>query len=80
LHIPIDKKILTLPDLPYTISYIIRKRQQVDNLMELPKEKRPPELTIWYGTTEDIEIWLDRVMGTKEENNTIMISEDEIER
>jgi hypothetical protein len=48
--------------------------------MELPKEKRPPELTIWYGTTEDIEIWLDRVMGTKEENNTIMISEDEIER
>lgn len=29
-------------DYPYTISYIMRKRMQIDSFEELPKDKRPP--------------------------------------
>jgi len=47
--------------LPYTISFVIRKRQQLDSLNELPKEKRPPDLMFWDGTPEELESWLDNV-------------------
>lgn len=40
---------------------------QVDNLMELPKEKRPPEFILWWGTADELEEWLDEVMGHKKE-------------
>jgi hypothetical protein len=66
LQIPLDNKITTLTELPYTISYVIRKRLQVSSLHEMPKDKRPPEMTIWDGTSEEIEEWIDRVYGTKE--------------
>lgn len=39
---------------------------QVSGLQEIPKDKRPPELTIWDGTSEEIDEWLDKVYGTKE--------------
>lgn len=65
LQIPLDPKIKTLYDTPYTISYVIRKRQQVDNLNELPKEKRPTERLIWEGTAEEIDDWIDKVFGKK---------------
>ncbi|MHA1950300.1 MAG: hypothetical protein ACW99G_14750 [Candidatus Thorarchaeota archaeon] len=32
----------------------------------MPKDKRPPELTIWDGTAEDIDDWIDKVYGSKE--------------
>jgi len=47
------------------MSFVIRKRQQVDNLMELPKEKRPPEAILWWGTPEELEDWLDKVFEHK---------------
>ena len=28
---------------------------QIDSFMELPKEKRPPDDIIWYGSQEDID-------------------------
>lgn len=52
-------------DLPYTISYVIRKREQIDSFRELPKEKRPTEKMIWEGTSEEIEEWLDKVFDRK---------------
>jgi len=65
---------------PYTISFVIRKRMQVDNLSELPKDKRPPELTIWDGTSDDIESWLDRVFSGKQESKAnLVISPKDIE-
>lgn len=70
LQIPLDPKLKTLADTPYTISYVIRKRQQLDNLNELPKEKRPPDQIIFEGTSEDLDDWLDRVFNKKEETNT----------
>jgi hypothetical protein len=65
LQIPLDPRIKELADLPYTISFIIRKRQQIDNLNELPKEKRPTEDLIWNGSPEELEDWLVKVFDTK---------------
>ena len=66
LHIPLDEKITTLTEIPYTLSYTIRKRLQVSSLQEMEKSKRPPELMIWDGTSEEIDEWTDRVYGSKE--------------
>ena len=81
MQIPLDPKIKELADLPYTISFIIRKRQQIDNLSELPKEKRPPEDLIWNGTPEDLEDWLEKVFDKGKGDNevTFSISPKEIE-
>jgi len=73
LQIPLDKKIKELPDIPFTISYVIRKRQQIDNLMELPKDKRPPDDILWEGSSEDMEEWLDRVITKREPTENVFV-------
>lgn len=65
MQIPIDPQIGQLTDIPYTISFVIRKRIQIDNLNELPKEKRPPEMMIWDGSSTELEDWIDRVYDRK---------------
>jgi hypothetical protein len=79
LQIPLDKKLTKLDEVPYTIGYVIRKRQQIDNLNTLPKEKRPPDDMIWDGTSEDIDEWLNKVFDIKEGNKdqTIIITDIE---
>lgn len=80
MHIPLDEKLLTIHDLPYTISFVIRKRQQIDSLKELPKEKQPPDYILWDSPTEELEVWLDKVMNTKEKDkNNVVIFDNEIE-
>jgi hypothetical protein len=80
LREPLDTKLKQLPDIPYTISFVIRKRIQVDNFNELPKDKRPSDKMIWDGSPEEIESWLDRVFKGKEQTNSeIVFSESEIE-
>ena len=77
---PLDKKINELIDIPHTISFVVRKRLQIDNLSELPKEKRPPELMIWDDTSDEIESWLDRVAKGKQETRAnLTISTKDIE-
>lgn len=81
---PFDLQVETLKDLPYTISYVIRKKQQVDSFRELPKEKRPTERMIWEGTPEEMEDWLDRVFDRKkgkrkEDVSVFMIDDSMIE-
>lgn len=66
LRYPIDKRLDGMNYLPYTISYCIRKRIQVDNFYELPKEKRPPSRMIWEGSADEIENWLDKVFDNKQ--------------
>lgn len=51
-----------IEDIPYTISYVIRKRLQVDSLIELPKEKRPPDSVLWSSNPEDMERWMNDVV------------------
>jgi hypothetical protein len=80
LGVPLDSKIKELPQVPYTISYVIRKLQQIENLHELPKEKRPTEEIIWDGTSEELEDWLDKVLNNKiQKDVSILIKENEVE-
>jgi hypothetical protein len=76
LRIPIDTRLKEIRDLPYTISFVLRKRMQIDNLSELPKEKRPPDSILWEGTSEDLDDWLDRVFDTNKPVNTDFIIDD----
>jgi len=70
-------------ELPWTISFVIRKRAQIDSYAELPEEKRPPESMIWYGSAADINKWFDKVFQRKKHGNPeefiININDDEIE-
>ena len=79
MSIPLDPQVKELTQLPYTISYVIRKLQQIDNLNELPKEKRPPEEMIWDGSSDELDTWLDRVIGTKKEQQTVEFIVKDIE-
>jgi len=76
--VPLDKTITCLEDVPYTLSYVIRKRQQLDNLNELPADKRPPENIIWDGSAEEMERWLGRVFKTNATDG-IIVDESELE-
>ena len=64
--------------MPHTISYVIRKRQQIDSLSELPKEKRPSDELIWEGSPEDLDDWLSRVFGSKEQTSVEFSIKDEL--
>lgn len=78
--IALDSKISEIKDLPYTISFIIRKRQQVDSFLELPKEKQPPEKLIWDSSSEELDGWLERVLSGKQQSEfNFVIRDDEIE-
>jgi hypothetical protein len=80
LQIPLDKKIKELIDIPYTISFVIKKRLQIDNLNELPKDKKVPEYMLWDSSPEEIEEWLDRVMNRKPtDTSELIILDREIE-
>jgi len=80
LQIPLDTKIKNIEDIPHSISYVIRKRQQIDSLSELPKDKRPPEKMIWDGSPEDMEDWIDNVVFGKAQGNIdILIDEVDFE-
>lgn len=68
-----------LSTLPYTISYVLRKQIQVNSFNELPEEKRPPDRIIWWGTAEELEQWVKRVIYNTQTSQTISISENEVE-
>jgi len=76
LHTPIDSRITELESIPYTISYVIRKHLQIDNLSELPKEKRPPDKLLWDGYSEELEEWIERVVYNNEPDGVDMIISD----
>jgi hypothetical protein len=69
LQIPLDTNVKYLDDIPHSLSFVVRKRIQIDNFNELPREKRPPELMIWDGTSKDIDEWLDKVYKRKEKSD-----------
>ena len=74
-----DLRIRTLSDTPHTISYVIRKRQQIDSLSELGKSKFPPNEIIWDGTPEDLEEWIDRVLKVDHSDTVTGIDLSEVE-
>lgn len=48
----------------------------MDNLNELPQEKRPPELMIWDGTKEEIDEWIKNVFDHKKKQVTDIVIEN----
>lgn len=74
-----DKRIRTLSDTPHTISYVIRKRQQIDSLSELPEDKRPTNEILWDGSPEDLDEWLKTVMDSNYKSTVTGIDISEIE-
>lgn len=70
LQIPLDSRVKELQDLPYTLSYVIRKRIQYDNLMELPSENRPSDELIFNSSGDELEEFLESVLHTKNSSNT----------
>jgi hypothetical protein len=79
LQVPLDIRLTSLVDLPHTISYVLRKRQQIENLMELPKDKRPTEELIWEGTAEELEDWIDKVFDRKQKSNVAVLDVANVE-
>jgi hypothetical protein len=63
LGLPLTKKVKGLLDIPYTVSFVMRKRIQIDSMNELPKEKRPPDKILWDGTSEEMDRWFEDVFG-----------------
>jgi len=79
-HMPLHPTLkgLAVYQFPYTISYAIRKRIQIDSFMELPKEKRPPK-ELW-SKPKELEEWFDRVFDRNTQTEfTFNIDEDELE-
>lgn len=76
MGVPLDPKVKHLSQLPYTISFVIRKMQQIDNLNELPKEKRPPDSILWDGTSEEMEDWLEKVLDKKQQTEVDILIKD----
>lgn len=58
---------------------MIRKRQQIDNLNELPKDKRPPDDILWDGIPEELDDWLDKVFDKKHTTTVTDINLSDVE-
>jgi hypothetical protein len=72
-------KLEELAEIPYTWSYVIRKRMQVDSINELPNNKRPPDIVIWWRPQEELERWINNALKLDDKSSDIFISESEIE-
>jgi hypothetical protein len=58
----------------------MRKRLQIDNYNELPKDKKPSDALIWSGSPEELEDFLDRVLSDKKPNKAeFVVSDRDIE-
>ena len=76
MRIPLVTCLEELYDIPHTISFVIRKKIQVDNFNELPKEKRPTVKMMWESSPEEIDRFLERVYGKNEDTTTDVLITD----
>jgi hypothetical protein len=77
-HVRFDNLLDSVSNMPYTFSYLIRKRMQIDSWMELPKDKRPP-VEIW-DKADELEEWFDRINNNIQTKFDIGWNEDEVEK
>jgi hypothetical protein len=75
----LHKKLPPIDELPWTISYVLRKRAQVESFKELPKDKRPPDDYIWYLPPEKLDEWFDRVLYKDSPKDEVIFEIDESE-
>jgi hypothetical protein len=63
---------------PYTINYVIKRRDQIDSYYDLPEEKRPPR-SIWDRPYE-VKDWFERVFDKKKQTEfNLPVDEGEID-
>ena len=48
----------------------------MDNINELPEEKRPPELMIWDGTVDELNDWIDNTLSGKQKSTADVVIEN----
>jgi hypothetical protein len=81
LNYPLHKSLngFSVLEYPYTITFVIKRRMQIDSYMELPEEKRPPR-SIWDYPSK-ISEWFDNAFsdGKKQNEFTLPVNDDEVE-
>lgn len=63
LGVPLDKSLREIKDIPYTLSFCIKKSKQIDSFFELPKDKQPPE-SIW-DDSQELKYWFDNLYNNE---------------
>lgn len=77
-NIPLHESLkISADDYPHTISFLIKKRMQVDSFDELSEDKKPPK-SIWYKPQALTE-WFDRVYDNKQTTFDFEIDEEKVE-
>ena len=64
-------------NLPYTVTYAIRKQEQIDSFMELDKKKRPPR-NIWHNDYQ-INAWLEEIFEGNTPESEMEFSASEVQ-
>lgn len=81
--LPLHKGLPPVDQLPWTITWVIRKLIQLDSFAELQSEKRPTDHLIWDGTPEELDKWFDKVFQRKKKSRAdevvLQIDEGDIE-
>ena len=77
-NIVFDRLFTSITEIPYTFSYLMRKRMQIDSWMELPKEKRPPQ-SIW-DDSDKLEEWFERLDSNAQTDFNVGWDDNEVEQ
>lgn len=80
LSIPLHDSLkdLSVNDYPYTVTFLIKRRMQIDSYLELPEDKRPPK-SLWDSPSK-LDEWFDRVFDHKKQTEfSIPLDENELE-
>ena len=66
--------------MPYHLTFVFRKREQYQKILQLPKEKRPTEFLFWAAPQSKLEEFIDKVLGREDNSNesVLIIDEEEI--
>jgi hypothetical protein len=76
--VALHESITYVTDLPYTISFAIRKCRQIDSFYELPEKSRPPK-SLW-DKPQALKEWMDRDADpNKQTEFTLNIPESQVE-
>jgi hypothetical protein len=68
---------MSVSDYPFTISFVLKRRMQLDSYLELPEDKRPPR-SIW-DRPNDLKEWFERAFSSGEKQTEFNLPVDEVE-
>ena len=79
LHYPLHStlKDITTSEYPYTITFVMKRRMQLDSYLELPEDKRPPR-AIWDYPSQ-LDEWFKNAFSDGSKQNEFTLPVDEVE-